>query len=42
MEDLVNIRSGEAKEKLKYLVEICCRHTSECEVRYAIGKIIHN
>lgn len=32
MEQLVSIRNGEMKSKLKYLVELCCRHTSECVV----------
>lgn len=32
IEELVSIRTGEMKSKLKYLVELCCRHTSECEV----------
>lgn len=36
LEDLIMIRTGELKNKLKYIVEVCCRHTSECEVRYCI------
>lgn len=32
IEDLMNIRNGEMKTQLKYLVELCCRHTAECEV----------
>lgn len=32
LEELVMIRTGEMKSKLKYLVELCCRHTAECEV----------
>lgn len=40
MEDLVNIRSGEMKNLLKYLVELCCRHTSECEVIFQKKKEI--
>lgn len=32
MQDLINVRNGEMKSKLKLLVEMACRHTSECEV----------
>jgi run domain Beclin-1 interacting cysteine-rich containing protein len=32
MEDLVNVRNGDMKLRLKYLVDLCCRHTSECKV----------
>lgn len=31
--DLVNVRTGIMKSKLKYLVEVCCRHVAECEVK---------
>lgn len=39
IEDLVNIRNGEMKNKLKYLVELCCRHTAECEVGFMLFSI---
>lgn len=32
MEDLVSIRDGEMKKNLRYLVELCCKHTAECQV----------
>lgn len=32
LEDLVLVRSGEMRNKLKYLVELCCKHTAECQV----------
>ena len=34
IEDLVSVRNGDMKLRLKYLVELCCRHTAECKVRY--------
>lgn len=39
MLDLVNVRSGEMNNRLRYLVELCCRHTSECELCLARGFI---
>ncbi|RZC43316.1 run domain Beclin-1 interacting and cysteine-rich containing protein, partial [Asbolus verrucosus] len=39
MEDLVSVRNGDMKLKLKYLVESCCRHTSECRLCLARGFI---
>ncbi|CAH0557588.1 unnamed protein product [Brassicogethes aeneus] len=39
IEDLVHIKSGELKNKLKLLVELCCRHTSECKICTARGFI---
>ncbi|KAG5891026.1 hypothetical protein JTB14_035218 [Gonioctena quinquepunctata] len=39
MEDLVKVRSGEMNSKLKYLVEICCKHTAECQLCLARGFI---
>lgn len=39
MLDLVNVRSGEMNNRLKCLVEMCCRHTSECELCLARGFI---
>ncbi|XP_065172084.1 run domain Beclin-1-interacting and cysteine-rich domain-containing protein [Atheta coriaria] len=39
LEDLIMIRTGELKNKLKYIVEVCCRHTSECELCLARGFI---
>lgn len=39
MKDLVEVRNGEMKSKLKYLVEMCCRHTSECKLCLARGFI---
>lgn len=39
LDDLVNIKSGEMKTKLKFLVDICCRHTFECKLCLARGYI---
>uniref|UniRef100_A0A6P7FP69 Run domain Beclin-1-interacting and cysteine-rich domain-containing protein n=1 Tax=Diabrotica virgifera virgifera TaxID=50390 RepID=A0A6P7FP69_DIAVI len=39
MDDLCKIRSGELIIKLKNLVDICCRHTSECQLCLARGFI---
>ncbi|XP_030757487.1 run domain Beclin-1-interacting and cysteine-rich domain-containing protein [Sitophilus oryzae] len=39
MDDLVNIKNGDLKTKLKFLVDICCRHTSECKLCLARGFI---
>ncbi|XP_076269262.1 run domain Beclin-1-interacting and cysteine-rich domain-containing protein rubicon isoform X2 [Rhynchophorus ferrugineus] len=39
MDDLVKIKNGEMKNKLKFLVDICCRHTSECKLCIARGYI---
>ncbi|KAJ8920839.1 hypothetical protein NQ315_015631 [Exocentrus adspersus] len=39
LEDLVNIRTGDMKSRLKILVEICCRHTTECKLCLARGFI---
>lgn len=40
--DLVNVRTGLMKSKLKYLVELCCRHVTECEVKILTCKKITN
>ncbi|KAF5302143.1 hypothetical protein FQA39_LY10478 [Lamprigera yunnana] len=40
MFDLVNVRSGEMINGLKYLVELCCRHTSECELELLYVKCV--
>lgn len=32
MHDLIDIKNGELKTRLNYLVEVCCRHTAECQV----------
>lgn len=37
IDDLVNIKNGEMKTKLKFLVDICLRHTSECKVGTTIN-----
>ncbi|KAJ8946679.1 hypothetical protein NQ318_019994 [Aromia moschata] len=39
LEELASIRSGDMKSKLKTLVEMCCRHTSECKLCLARGFI---
>ncbi|XP_060516818.1 run domain Beclin-1-interacting and cysteine-rich domain-containing protein [Cylas formicarius] len=39
MDDLVNIKNGNMKAKMKYLVGICCKHTSECKLCLARGFI---
>ncbi|ENN74780.1 hypothetical protein HUJ04_003157 [Dendroctonus ponderosae] len=39
IDDLVNIKNGELKTKLKFLGEICLRHTSECKLCLARGYI---
>ncbi|XP_066262041.1 run domain Beclin-1-interacting and cysteine-rich domain-containing protein isoform X1 [Euwallacea similis] len=39
IDDLVNIKNGELKTKLKFLVDICLRHTSECKLCFARGYI---
>ncbi|XP_072388660.1 run domain Beclin-1-interacting and cysteine-rich domain-containing protein isoform X1 [Diabrotica undecimpunctata] len=39
MDDLCKIRSGELIIKLKFLVDICCKHTSECQLCLARGFI---
>lgn len=39
MLDLVNVRGGQMISRLKCLVEMCCRHTSECELCLARGFI---
>ncbi|CAH1102808.1 unnamed protein product [Psylliodes chrysocephalus] len=37
MDDLVKIKSGEMSSKLKVMVDICCKHTSECKLCLARG-----
>ncbi|XP_050307064.1 run domain Beclin-1-interacting and cysteine-rich domain-containing protein [Anthonomus grandis grandis] len=39
IDDLVNIKNGDLKTRLKFLVDICLRHTSECSLCLARGYI---
>lgn len=32
IDDLVNVKNGELKRKLMFLVDVCLRHTSKCKV----------
>lgn len=39
IDDLVNVKNGELKRKLMFLVDVCLRHTSKCKLCLARGYI---